>query len=125
MEQIRSNPTVERVLNFVLTLCSNESYSALLSTLSPYLCSNSPPQEVAACLLLDLSTGPLAPYLSSVLVRVSALIEILMESGQVLLNARREKAKANALVLFLQSVSFSALPQIRFISTTSDRKDAS
>jgi hypothetical protein len=73
----------------------------------PYLCSGSPLQEAAACILLDLSVGHLVDWVVPNLImvpKVEFIMEILTEFLPFVQSARKDRTKALSVVLFIQLV---------------------
>jgi di/tricarboxylate transporter len=98
----------------LVTLITNSSYSALTKELAGYLTSSSAVQETAACLLLDLCMGPLAQWISRVTAKAEIVMEIITDCLPVVQGARKEKHKAQALVLFIKLVALLVMWNIYF-----------
>jgi hypothetical protein len=93
----------------ILTLTTNEAYKPLVKELIPYLCSASSIQETAACIVLDLSVGPLASSVAQMAAKVELLMEIIPDSLHIIQAGRKDKSKAHSLILFVKLVTKSCV----------------
>ncbi|XP_008232149.1 PREDICTED: uncharacterized protein LOC103331306 [Prunus mume] len=81
-------PIVQQALSqFVATSCSS-LYRPLLHACAGYLSSYSPSHAKAACVLIDLCCGVLAPWLSQVVAKVDLAVELLEDLLGVIQGAR-------------------------------------
>ncbi|MCO5576324.1 hypothetical protein L7F22_030133 [Adiantum nelumboides] len=79
-------PLVQRAFSQVVALATTVSYKPLLDSCAGYLSSFSLAHEKAACILIDLCSGPLAPWLPVVVAKVDLsfeLVEGILGSFQV------------------------------------------
>ncbi|KAF5193353.1 hypothetical protein FRX31_017061, partial [Thalictrum thalictroides] len=71
-------PYVKQALSQIVALSSSSSvYRPLLHVCAGYLSSFSPSHAKTACVLIDLCSGPLAPWMSTVIAKVDLTIELL------------------------------------------------
>ncbi|KAF9624480.1 hypothetical protein IFM89_011523 [Coptis chinensis] len=68
-----------RFLFQIVAASSSSVYCPLLHACAGYLSSFSPSHAKAACVLIDLCSGPLAPWISTVIAKVDLTIELLEE----------------------------------------------
>ncbi|KAI3983800.1 hypothetical protein MKX01_011508, partial [Papaver californicum] len=73
------HPFVQQALCQIVATSSSSVYRPLLCSCSGYLASFSPSQRKTACVLIDLCSGPLAPWISVVIAKVDLAIELLQE----------------------------------------------
>ncbi|KAI5080032.1 hypothetical protein GOP47_0005511 [Adiantum capillus-veneris] len=69
-------PLVQRAFSQVVSLATTVSYRPLLDACAGYLSSFSLAHEKAACILIDLCSGPLAPWLPAVIAKVDLVFEL-------------------------------------------------
>ncbi|CAN6487088.1 unnamed protein product [Victoria cruziana] len=69
-------PMVRQALAQIVTLSSSSIYHPLLDGCASYLSSNSPSHVKAACILIDLCSGPLAPWIPRVVAKVDLTMEL-------------------------------------------------
>ncbi|KAH7442925.1 hypothetical protein KP509_02G008200 [Ceratopteris richardii] len=69
-------PLVQRAFAQVVSLATTMSYQPLLDACAGYLCSFSVAHEKAACIIIDLCSGPLAPWLPVVIAKVELAFEL-------------------------------------------------
>ncbi|KAF3776715.1 hypothetical protein EJ110_NYTH47549 [Nymphaea thermarum] len=62
-------PMVQQALSQIVTFSSSSIYHPLLDGCASYLSSNSPSHVKAACVLIDLCSGPLAPWIPRVVAK--------------------------------------------------------
>ncbi|XP_077238411.1 uncharacterized protein LOC143879740 isoform X3 [Tasmannia lanceolata] len=70
-------PFVHRALSQIVATSSSSMYRPLLHACAGYLSSFLPSHAKAACVLIDLCSGPLAPWISTVIAKVDLTIELL------------------------------------------------
>ncbi len=72
-----------------------------------YLSSGSNLQESAACVLLDLSVGPLAEWIPQMLAKADLLMEIVTDCLHIIQGSKKDKQRSYAVILFIKLVSYS------------------
>ncbi|XP_057857616.1 uncharacterized protein LOC131066784 isoform X2 [Cryptomeria japonica] len=95
------NPLVQHSLTQIAAVSSSSSYQPLLDACAGYLSSYSPAHARAACVLLDLCSGPLAPWLPMVIAKVDLTIELLEDLLGVIQNAQHAIAHARAALIYI------------------------
>jgi hypothetical protein len=100
--QFKSTPTADRAFMLLMTLTTNPAYAPLLKELNSYLLSGSALQENAASILLDLSVGPLAAWVPQMNTKVDLLMDILTDSLHIIQGGKKDKLRANAVILFIK-----------------------
>ncbi|XP_024538998.1 uncharacterized protein LOC9657804 isoform X1 [Selaginella moellendorffii] len=94
-------PQVHGVVSHVVSLSISLAYRPLLDACSGYLASFSAAHEKAACLLIDLCTGPLSAWLSMVICKVDLAIELLEDVAGVIQAGHKSVNKARAALLYV------------------------
>ncbi|OAE23411.1 hypothetical protein AXG93_961s1050 [Marchantia polymorpha subsp. ruderalis] len=94
-------PTVQRAVTQVVALSSSPSYRPLIDACAGYLSSYSPAHEKAACVLIDLCAGPLAPWLSMVVAKVDLAIELLEDLLGIIQAGQQDTSYARAALVYL------------------------
>ncbi|KAG6557533.1 hypothetical protein Mapa_000807 [Marchantia paleacea] len=94
-------PTVQRAVTQVVALSSSPSYRPLIDACAGYLSSYSPAHEKAACVLIDLCAGPLAPWLPMVVAKVDLAIELLEDLLGIIQAGQQDTSYARAALVYL------------------------
>ncbi|KAM1229987.1 hypothetical protein ACFX2I_040199 [Malus domestica] len=89
-------PIVQQALSQIVATSSSSLYRPLLHACAGYLSSYSPSHAKAACVLIDLCCGVLAPWLSQVVAKVDLAVELLEDLLGVIQGARHSLPCARA-----------------------------
>ncbi|KAH6820390.1 hypothetical protein C2S53_015870 [Perilla frutescens var. hirtella] len=98
-------PFVQNALSQIVATSSSAIYCPLLRSCAGYLASFSPSHAKAACVLIDLCSGVLAPWTAQVIAKVDLTIELLedllgvIQGAQVSFSRARAALKCIVLVL--------------------------
>ncbi|KAH9298581.1 hypothetical protein KI387_030263, partial [Taxus chinensis] len=95
------NPLVQHSLTQIAAVSSSSSYQPLLDACAGYLSSYSPAHARAACVLLDLCSGPLAPWIPMVIAKVDLTIELLEDLLGMIQNTQHANAHARAALIYI------------------------
>ncbi|OVA18390.1 hypothetical protein BVC80_1833g45 [Macleaya cordata] len=94
-------PFVQQALSQIVATSSSSVYRPLLHSCSGYLSSFSRAHGKAACVLIDLCSGPLAPWISVVIAKVDLTIELLEELLGTIQGARTSITRARAALKYI------------------------
>ncbi|KAK9120349.1 hypothetical protein Syun_017966 [Stephania yunnanensis] len=112
-------PFVQQALSQIIATLSSSVYRSLLHACSGYLSSYSPSHAKAACVLIDLCSGPLAPWISTVVAKVDLAMELLEELlGTIqgsLYSVTRAQAAIKYVILALSGHMDDVLPKYKVV----------
>ncbi|PIA33619.1 hypothetical protein AQUCO_04100205v1 [Aquilegia coerulea] len=95
-------PYVQQALSQIVASSSSSSvYRPLLHVCAGYLSSFSPSHAKTACVLIDLCSGPLAPWISTVIAKVDLTIELLEELLGTIQSACHSITRAQAALKYI------------------------
>ncbi|XP_058225121.1 uncharacterized protein LOC131334217 isoform X2 [Rhododendron vialii] len=87
-------PSVQHALSQIVATSSLPVFRPLLQACAGYLSSFSPSHAKAACVLIDLCSGVLAPWMAQVIAKVDLTLELLEDLLGVIQGAHRSLARA-------------------------------
>ncbi|KAK1324320.1 hypothetical protein QJS10_CPA01g03048 [Acorus calamus] len=96
-----SKPFVQRALSQIVTTSSSAVYHPLLSACAGYLSSCSQSHAKAACVLIDLCSGPLHPWISMVIAKMDLAIELLEDLLGSIQGANQSIDRAHAALKYI------------------------
>ncbi|XP_049936727.1 uncharacterized protein LOC116265450 isoform X2 [Nymphaea colorata] len=94
-------PMVQQALAQIVTLSSSSIYHPLLDGCASYLSSNSPSHVKAACVLIDLCSGPLAPWIPRVVAKVDLTMELLEDLLPIIQGGHYPIERASAALKYI------------------------
>lgn len=94
-------PIVQQALSQIVATSCSPLYRPLLHACAGYLSSYSPSHAKAACVLIDLCCGVLAPWLSQVIAKVDLAVELLEDLLGVIQGARHSLPRARAALKYI------------------------
>ncbi|CAH9147865.1 unnamed protein product [Cuscuta epithymum] len=94
-------PFVQQALSQIIGTSSSSLYRPLLHACAGYLSSFSPTHAKAACVLIDLCSGVLAPWMTQVIVKVDLTIELLEDLLAVIQGVHHSFAQARAALKYI------------------------
>ncbi|PQQ04104.1 uncharacterized protein Pyn_20442 [Prunus yedoensis var. nudiflora] len=94
-------PIVQQALSQIVATSCSSLYRPLLHACAGYLSSYSPSHAKAACVLIDLCCGVLAPWLSQVIAKVDLAVELLEDLLGVIQGARHSLLRARAALKYV------------------------
>ncbi|KAG8363536.1 hypothetical protein BUALT_Bualt19G0032600 [Buddleja alternifolia] len=94
-------PFVQNALSQIVTTSSSVIYRPLLRACAGLLASFSPSHAKAACVLIDLCSGVLAPWMAQVIAKVDLTIELLEDLLGVIQGARFSFSRARAALKYI------------------------
>ncbi|KAH1082988.1 hypothetical protein J1N35_022749 [Gossypium stocksii] len=89
-------PFVQQALSQIVVTASSSLYHPLLQACAGYLSSYSPSHAKAACVLIDLCCGVLAPWITQVIAKVDLTVELMEDLLGIIQGARHSTAHARA-----------------------------
>ncbi|XP_068635229.1 uncharacterized protein [Aristolochia californica] len=95
------HPSVQQALFQIVGMSSSSVYLPLLHACAGYLSSFLPSHAKAACVLIDLCTGPLAPWISMVIAKVDLTIELLEDLLGTIQGVRYSASQARAALKYI------------------------
>ncbi|GMP42149.1 hypothetical protein CsSME_00011983 [Camellia sinensis var. sinensis] len=98
---IWKQPFVQHALSQIVATSSSPVYRPLLHVCAGYLSSFSPSHAKAACVLIDLCSGVLAPWMAQVIAKVDLTLELLEDLLGVIQGARRSSYRARAALKYI------------------------
>ncbi|MCL7047247.1 hypothetical protein MKW94_012626 [Papaver nudicaule] len=96
-----THPFVQQALCQIAATSSSSVYRPLLCACSGYLSSFSPSHRKAACVLIDLCSGPLAPWISVVIAKADLAIELLQDLLGIIQGARTSISRSRAALKYI------------------------
>ncbi|MCD7446892.1 hypothetical protein HAX54_018863 [Datura stramonium] len=94
-------PFVQKALSQIVGTSSSSVYRPLLRACAGYLSSFSPSNGRAACVLIDLCSGVLAPWMPQVIAKTDLTLELLEDLLPVIQGARYSFARARAALKYI------------------------
>ncbi|XP_047337665.1 uncharacterized protein LOC124941396 isoform X2 [Impatiens glandulifera] len=94
-------PYVQHALSQIVATTSSSVYRPLLHACAGYLSSFSPSHAKAACVLIDLCSGVLAPWIAQVIAKVDLAVELLEDLLGVIQGVHHSMARARAALNYI------------------------
>ncbi|KAK6804186.1 hypothetical protein RDI58_001970 [Solanum bulbocastanum] len=94
-------PFVQKALSQIVGTSSSSVYRPLLRACAGYLSSFSPSNGRAACVLIDLCSGVLAPWMPQVIAKIDLSLELLEDLLPVIQGANHSFARARAALKYI------------------------
>ncbi|KAK4379591.1 hypothetical protein RND71_001453 [Anisodus tanguticus] len=94
-------PFVQKALSQIVGTSSSSVYRPLLRACAGYLSSFSPSNGRAACVLIDLCSGVLDPWMPQVIAKIDLALELLEDLLPVIQGARHSFARARAALKYI------------------------
>ncbi|KAA8520331.1 hypothetical protein F0562_014587 [Nyssa sinensis] len=94
-------PFVQHAASQIVATSSSPVYRPLLHTCAGYLSSFSPSHAKTACVLIDLCSSVLAPWMAQVIAKVDLTVELLEDLLGVIQGARHSCARARAALKYI------------------------
>ncbi|XP_059277987.1 uncharacterized protein LOC132032392 isoform X3 [Lycium ferocissimum] len=94
-------PFVQKALSQIVGTSSSSVYRPLLRACGGYLSSFSPSNGRAACVLIDLCSGVLAPWIPQVIAKIDLALELLKDLLPIIQGARHSFARARAALKYI------------------------
>ncbi|KAK6243647.1 hypothetical protein QUC31_010056 [Theobroma cacao] len=94
-------PFVQQALSQIVVTASSSLYHPLLQACAGYLSSYSPSHAKAACVLIDLCCGVLAPWITQVIAKVDLTVELVEDLLGIIQGARHSMAHARAALKYI------------------------
>ncbi|XP_050225471.1 uncharacterized protein LOC126674960 isoform X2 [Mercurialis annua] len=94
-------PFVQQALSQIVAMSCSAMYRPLLHACAGYLSSYSPSHAKAACVLIDLCSGVLRPWMAQVIAKVDLSVEILEDLLGTIQGARHSPARARAALKYI------------------------
>ncbi|XP_055817723.1 uncharacterized protein LOC129886866 isoform X2 [Solanum dulcamara] len=94
-------PFVQKALSQIVGTSSSSVYRPLLRACAGYLSSFSPSNGRAACVLIDLCSGVLAPWMPQVIAKIDLALELLEDLLPVIQGAHHSFARARAALKYI------------------------
>ncbi|RAL53954.1 hypothetical protein DM860_004425 [Cuscuta australis] len=94
-------PFVQHALSQIVGTSSSSAYRPLLHACAGYLSSFSPTHAKAACVLIDMCSGVLAPWMTLVIAKIDLTIELLEDLLAVIQGAHHSFAQARAALKYI------------------------
>ncbi|KAF7825935.1 uncharacterized protein G2W53_017099 [Senna tora] len=94
-------PIVQHALSQIVATTMSEAYRSLLHACAGYLSSFSPSHARAACVLIDLCSGVLAPWMSQVIAKVDLALELLEDLLGIIQDASHSLVRARAALKYI------------------------
>lgn len=94
-------PFVQQALSQIVATASSSLYHPLLEACAGYLSSFSPSHAKAACVLIDLCSGVLAPWVAQVIAKIDLAIELLEDLLGIIQGTLHSVARARAALKYI------------------------
>ncbi|XP_037492516.1 uncharacterized protein LOC105632528 isoform X3 [Jatropha curcas] len=94
-------PFVQQALSQIVAMSCSATYRPLLHAFAGYLSSYSPSHAKAACVLIDLCSSVLAPWMAQVIAKVDLTVELLEDLLGTIQGARHSPARARAALKYI------------------------
>ncbi|XP_058002551.1 uncharacterized protein LOC110658126 isoform X2 [Hevea brasiliensis] len=94
-------PFVQQALSQIVAMSCSAVYRPLLLACAGYLSSYSPSHAKAACVLIDLCSSVLAPWMAQVIAKVDLTVELLEDLLGTIQGARHSPARARAALKYI------------------------
>ncbi|KAJ8505417.1 hypothetical protein OPV22_006303 [Ensete ventricosum] len=95
------HPSVQHALSQIITISSSSVYHPLLHACAGYLSSFLSSHAKAACVLIDLCSGPLSPWISTITAKVDLAIELLEDLLGVIQGVPQSAGRARAALKYI------------------------
>ncbi|OMP05656.1 Tubulin binding cofactor A [Corchorus olitorius] len=92
---------VQQALSQIVLTASSPLYHPLLQACAGYLSSYSPSHAKAACVLIDLCCGVLAPWITQVIAKVDLTVELVEDLLGIIQGAQHSMARARAALKYI------------------------
>ncbi|CAL9043701.1 unnamed protein product [Musa banksii] len=96
-----NHPSVQHALSQIITMSSSSVYHPLLHACAGYLSSFLSSHAKAACVLIDLCSGPLSPWISTITAKVDLAIELLEDLLGVIQGVPQSAGRARAVLKYI------------------------
>ncbi|XP_027334716.1 uncharacterized protein LOC113849198 isoform X2 [Abrus precatorius] len=94
-------PIVQQALSQIVATTTSASYRSLVHACAGYLSSYSPSHARAACVLIDLCSGVLAPWMTQIIAKVDLALELLEDLLGIIQDAHNSPVRARAALKFI------------------------
>ncbi|XP_020968410.1 uncharacterized protein LOC107617506 isoform X3 [Arachis ipaensis] len=94
-------PIVQQALSQIVATATSDAYRPLLHACAGYLSSYSPSHARAACVLIDLCSGVLAPWMTQVIAKVDLALELMEDLLGVIQDAHNSLVRARAALKYI------------------------
>ncbi|XVE62395.1 hypothetical protein DITRI_Ditri06bG0115100 [Diplodiscus trichospermus] len=94
-------PFIQQALSQIVVTASSSLYHPLVQACAGYLSSYSPSHAKAACVLIDLCCGVLAPWINQVIAKVDLAVELVEDLLGIIQGARHAIARARAALKYI------------------------
>ncbi|OMO93100.1 Tubulin binding cofactor A [Corchorus capsularis] len=94
-------PFVQQALSQIVLTASSPLYHPLLQACAGYLSSYSPSHAKAACVIIDLCCGVLAPWITQVIAKVDLTVELVEDLLGIIQGAQHSMARARAVLKYI------------------------
>ncbi|CAL0324369.1 unnamed protein product [Lupinus luteus] len=94
-------PIVQQALSQIVLTATSATYRSLLHACAGYLASYSPSHARAACVLIDLCSGVLAPWMTQVIAKVDLAMELLEDLLGIIQDAPNSLIRARAALKYI------------------------
>ncbi|XP_020235831.1 uncharacterized protein LOC109815494 isoform X2 [Cajanus cajan] len=94
-------PIVQQALSQVVATATSATYRSLVQACAGYLSSYSPSHARAACVLIDLCCGVLAPWMTQVIAKVDLALELLEDLLGIIQDAHNSLVRARAALKYI------------------------
>ncbi|XP_013443976.2 uncharacterized protein [Medicago truncatula] len=96
-----NQPIVQQALSQIVATATSSTYRSLLHACAGYLSSYSPSHARAACVLIDLCSGVLAPWVTQVIAKVDLALELLEDLLGIIQDAHNSLIRARAALKYI------------------------
>ncbi|KAL2319377.1 hypothetical protein Fmac_028346 [Flemingia macrophylla] len=94
-------PIVQQALSQIVATSTSATYRLLVQACAGYLSSYSPSHARAACVLIDLCSGVLAPWMTQVIAKVDLALELLEDLLGIIQDAHNSLVRARAALKYI------------------------
>ncbi|KAL5134276.1 hypothetical protein HKD37_03G007465 [Glycine soja] len=94
-------PIVQQALSQIVATATSGAYRSLVHACAGYLSSYSPSHARAACVLIDLCSGVLAPWMTQVIAKVDLALELLEDLLGIIQDAHNSLVRARAALKYI------------------------
>ncbi|GAU36316.1 hypothetical protein TSUD_353610 [Trifolium subterraneum] len=96
-----NQPIVQQALSQIVATATSATYRSLLHACAGYLSSYSPSHARAACVLIDLCSGVLAPWITQVIAKVDLALELLEDLLGIIQDAHNSLIRARIALKYI------------------------
>ncbi|XP_057457891.1 uncharacterized protein LOC130748668 isoform X2 [Lotus japonicus] len=96
-----NQPIVQQAFSQIVTTATSATYRSLLYSCAGYLSSYSPSHARAACVLIDLCSGVLAPWITQVIAKVDLALELVEDLLGLIQDAHNSLVRARAALKYI------------------------